>query len=254
MRLLRLIADFNLVQDRLAQSLVRDVTLETRVALTRRLAALMDSIERHDPESTDQLRTKVEFFLHRARRSRSKRDLAIAMDLIARCGNELLSDGPCQSRSTQPHEVLDRLMRRGVTLAQAAPRIIEQPSRVSLLDRDFRHRCTSRGNLEFHCCSRSRFDNLHMADLIGAERYLGRSRWHMQSAMSGRSSTYYYTLDVPCLGARVMQCTMRPWHLPSGEVSGLLVWVSDVTDRLTRHHGFDDVPAAFPDHNIDGTT
>jgi len=263
MRLSRLIADFNLVEARLTQSVIRDVSVQIRVALTRRTASLMDSIERHDPEDTKDMRTKIEFFLHRAQRGRNRHDMSIALDLIARHDSASSSRSPpCQSRSTHPHEVLDRLAGRGAEADDLAAHIKPMTQRASLVDHEFRHICTSRGNLEFHAMPSERFQGLHMADLIGAQRYYDRSRAHLAGALSGRSRAYYYALDVPTLGPRVMQCAMRPWLAPGGEVSGVVMWVNDVTNRLGQGHGFGDVPFALPDggpdhrpdHNIDGTT
>lgn len=254
MRLCRLIADFNLIEARLRQSLSRDVSVGTRVSLTRRAASLFDIIERHDPENPEDLRTKIEFFLRRAQRARSRHDLTIALDLIARFDKANPGSGPCVSRSTMPNEVLDRLVSRAVGAADIISHIRPLVQRASLLDREFRHLCTSRGNLEFHAAPAQKFDGLHMAELIGTRRYRDRAQIHMQGTMSGLPRAYYYALDVPTLGTRVMQCAMRPWAVPNGEVSGLLMWVNDVTDRLSKMHGSGDVPFALPDHSIEGTT
>jgi len=254
MRLSRLIADFNLIEARLTNALKREVPVQTLVTLTRRSASLMDSLERHDPDCRDELRIKIEFFLIRARRSRNRRELAIALDLINRHHDGLKTRPPCQSRSALPCEVLDRLVARGAEADALAAQIAPLAQRASLVDRDFRHICTSRGNIEFHGASSGRFSGLHMADLIGTQRYCDRGHGNLTAALSGRRRAYYYSLDVPTLGMRVMQCAMRPWSVPSGEVAGVLVRVDDVTDRLSARHGFGDVPFAFPDQSIEGTT
>lgn len=247
MRLSRLIADFRLAETRLIHSIEREVSVRTRVTLMHRTTALMDGIENHSPESADEMRTKIAFFMSRAQRNRNRRELQIALDLIALSESGQSRHSPCESRSARPFEVLDRLVARGVSAGCLTDYVANLPERASVLDSGFRHLCTSSGNQKFHAMAADRFTNLHVGDLIGAKRYLERGRDHMNAALSGRNHAYYYALDVPTLGTRVMQCALRRWQKPSGETAGLALWVRDVTEQLGARHGFGEVPFALPD-------
>ena len=114
--------------------------------------------------------------------------------------------------------------------------------RASLVDHTFRHMCTSKGNAAFHDRPANEFVNLHMCDLVGAQRYYARSEMQMNRSLKGNSLGYYYPLDVPVLGVRVMQCFMRPWHRTTGETGGLMVWIDDVTDKLSLTDPVGDSP------------
>ncbi len=246
MLLVRMIADFSLVQTRLAASFRRETAVSTRVALMRRATTLMDAIERHDPVNRAEMQIKVEFFLCRARRSPTgsdgRRDLAIAMDLISRFDAAGQAQHPNNSRSTLPWEVLDRLAGRGAREDQLADYIRNLPQRSSILDSGYRHICTSRGNAAFHGRAPAEFNGMHMGDLIGSERFNTRCKQQMTNAMNGRRLSYYYPLEVPVLGMRVIQCKMQPWTHLSGETGGVMILANDVTDRLTGAHGFGNVP------------
>ncbi|WP_126623175.1 hypothetical protein [Oceaniglobus ichthyenteri] len=254
MRLARLIADFQLSQTRLARSVMQGTGIATQVALMRHTAALMDTIEAHDPASPAELRSKVEFFFERAQRTGGKRELNIALSLINRFEGRWSLRGPSQNRSARPYEVLERLAYRGAAHSEMARLVSDMPQRASLIDRSFRHICTSQGNAAFHNRPSAEFDGLHMGDLIGATRYHSRAKPEMTRTLDGRPVAYYYPLDVPVLGTRVMQCFMRRWRKCTDEIGGLVIWINDVTDKLTSAHNFADISAAWPDHSIDGTT
>lgn len=242
MRFARLIADYSVVQARLRHSIIADTSIATRLSLMRQATALMDRIENHDPIDAQELRCKIAFFLERARRGSGQYDMNIALSLAARAEKPGCETGG--KRSAMPHEVLNRLVMRGASPDQVKRFVLGLDERASLLDKSLRYCSTSKGNANFHGRSSRDFNGQHVTEVIGMQRFVTRGKRYMEQSLSGRSVSYYYSLQVPVLGMRVMQCFMRPWHADGGTTEGLMMWVDDVTDRMTRTHGFEDLPAA----------
>lgn len=110
--------------------------------------------------------------------------------------------------------------------------IKQSTARISVYDSDLRHKYTSIGNSKFHNMEQSAFVGMHLANLIGDQRFEQRARPYAECCFKGHRQTYCYFLDVPNQGERLMECQFSPHYDKDGAIHGVLLTVEDITESL----------------------
>jgi len=221
-----LVSEFQILEKKLRKSLAEGAAADDSAWLLRKCADAVERIETHRPATPEEASDQVFFFLNRGIGSGTvrvaNRDIDIALTLATRN----FSDMP------QPPDSAAALDRRpeGATMVDY---VAGSAERVSFIDTDFRYVATSQANAEFYGTRPVRIVGLHVAEIIGWDRFERRARERLESAFSGTPQRYLYRLD--CGGAnRVMSCQMKPVRRETGEIDGALVYMRDVTRELPK--------------------
>ncbi|WP_102107299.1 hypothetical protein [Oceaniglobus roseus] len=233
MRVVRLIADFNLIQTRLVFAIRNGSPIGDARALTTHAAGLLEKIERTDASTRIEQEAKIAFYLDRVRRRvaglHAHRDLATALDLIER-----LRSGRSLARrvADHSHDMIDRMIERAPSVAAVSRVVNGSGTRCSIYGADHRAVAFSRPNAAFYGSVPERIVGRHIGNLIGSFRYDTRARARMDATLSGTPQTYVYPLVVPALGPRAIQCQMKPLRDETGRPAGIVMMMDDVSETL----------------------
>ena len=108
--------------------------------------------------------------------------------------------------------------------------------RIALVGRDFVYRFANAANAAFYGLVPSEMVGVHVRDLIGAERFDNRARARFERCFAGESVEYEYEAKQASGTAVHVRIRMDPYRDRSGEVTGALLVLRDVSaqTRLAR--------------------
>lgn len=217
-----LISEFDATERALARAVRDDHGRDSCASLLRRSADLLDLIETYQPRNATERRDKAFFFLRRGLSgsglTASGRDIDIALAL-----------------SAVPPDGKDAPL---VPAAANAPAVMSSQTvidyvrasreRVSLIDQEYRYVATSEANARRYNTRPVRMTGLHLVEIIGRERFEGRTRARIDACLAGEPQEYYHR-DGDDADPRIQRCQMKPITL-SGLGPMVVVYMRDVTD------------------------
>lgn len=105
--------------------------------------------------------------------------------------------------------------------------------RVSAIGRDLRYRYASPAAGRFHNMPTEAFENLHLIDLIGRERFEKRARGYLERCFAGEDVSYCYYLDTEAHGRLLLECRMLAQYGTGDHADGAVIVLRDLTNGYT---------------------
>lgn len=230
MKFIQLVSALQLTDAQLARALASDDKAARHARLLRDSAVLLERIETYEPESTEELREMVGFFMARATRHTSsdtgKHDFAIAAALMKRYGN---ADLPCRAPMQDPEGSGALFVASGSDPSDIARQIVLAGHRVAAIDANYRYLATSRVNAAFYKMSPLALVGRHLCETIGSDRFHKRARGKIDLCLAGNKQDYLFRAHDPIAGQRVMRCRMTPVRDARKRVFCALVQLRDTT-------------------------
>ncbi len=221
-----LVSEFHFHERRLRASLEKGLPATVCAEALRRCADAMDRIETHSPQTPDEARDQVFFFLRRGMERSTvriaNREIDIALTLAART----YADAPAPSHARaglrpEPH------------IVSVAEYVAASVERASFIDTDFRYVATSRANADFYGSRPLRFAGAHVGEFIGRQRFEQRAKRNLEDCFRGTATSYFHSVDIGD-ARRIMSCQMKPVRRETGEIDGAIVYMRDVTSELPK--------------------
>ncbi|SEN88629.1 hypothetical protein [Palleronia pelagia] len=221
-----------LAEAQLSAALRDSTSARTHARLLRRVAELTDAAERHEPESTAELRDMVAFFVRRSSRQyqdvSDSRDLDIALRLSNRLSALDLPQraGPAAQGRRRPAK-LDSSVADPDELAAF---LAASTDRMVAIGPSKRYLAVSPANAQFHGSTPARMLDLHITEIIGLSRYETRAAHALRRSFAGEPQVYVYPLPVPGNGPRLIRCEMDPIRDRMDQAYCTLMRMTDITD------------------------
>lgn len=111
------------------------------------------------------------------------------------------------------------------------------PALISYVDKEGRYRFNNRSYEKWFGYSREEITGKHLREVLGAEAWK-KVRPYFERVMAGEEVTYEDLLPYKEGGARWVRVTYTPHVSASGEVEGMIVLVSDVSQRKEFEEAF----------------
>lgn len=105
------------------------------------------------------------------------------------------------------------------------------PDLLSFLDKSYTYRAVNETYLHAHAKSRDEIVGHSVPDLMGAEVFEHTVRPRLDRCLAGERVSYQAWFDYEGIGKRYTDVTYIPYVGESGEVTGVVVSVRDITDR-----------------------
>lgn len=216
--------------NRLEIAINADATLADIRALDEQLLVAVSAIETLNLTDAADIETQLKFFLYQANQNGIDQPLSSEFKsletLIERYADRLAS--------RQPELPIAGELSVCLSTSEFATRDVIEASdvRVSFYNMDFQYEYTSQANAKFHNASPSEFRGRHVIDVIGERRFFERAKDRFEKCFAGHGQRYSYYLDVDGKGRRLMDCHIKPHRCADAKVSGALLAVEDITDRV----------------------
>lgn len=221
-----LVSEFQFLETQMRQSLATGRPPDESGRFLRLCADMLDRIESYVPETPDEARDQIFFFIKRGMRGCSlsvgERDIDIALTLSARN----FSDMPRRASGLGGREFRPES-------ASIIDYVCGSVERASFIDTGFRYVATSAGNAEFYGSRPVRIVGTHVAELIGSKRFETRGKPRLEAAFRGDPQCYLHSIS-HAGRTRIMSCQMKPVRRRTGEVDGAVVYLRDVTGDLPK--------------------
>ncbi len=145
--------------------------------------------------------------------------------------DELLLDHPVAKRPQSSFEMLVTALGGGVLDFPAMLAIADiLPVMTAYIDRGFVYRFVNRPFAEWFDRPRKDVLGRHMRELIGEETFEGRVPM-LEAALAGERQFFAAEFEHPRRGTVALQIDYVPWADGSGEVRGIIVVATDVTEE-----------------------
>ncbi len=145
--------------------------------------------------------------------------------------DELLLDQPVEKRTASAFDMLVTALGGGVLDFRAMLAIADiLPVMTAYIDRDFVYRFVNKPFAEWFDRPRKEVLGRHMSELIGAETFEGRVPM-LELALGGERQFFAAEFEHPSRGTVALQVDYVPWADSAGEVRGIIVVATDVTEE-----------------------
>ena len=101
--------------------------------------------------------------------------------------------------------------------------------RISVIGRDFCYKFTNAANATFYGIAPEAFQGVHVAEMIGQERFERQARGQLLQCFAGQSVEYQHELVDQAGETRFLRVRMDPYRDADGTVSAAIVVMRDVT-------------------------
>ncbi len=144
---------------------------------------------------------------------------------------ELLLDQPVEKRAPTGFEMLVTALGGGVLDFPAMLAIADiLPVMTAYIDRGFVYRFVNKPFAEWFGRPRKDVLGRHMRELIGEETFAGRVPM-LEAALAGERQFFAAEFEHPTRGALALQVDYVPWADSAGEVRGIIIVATDVTEE-----------------------
>ncbi len=230
-----LISEYFLHERALSRSMNEDGSTRDRARFLRRCADLLEKIEQYAPKDARETKDKIYFFLNRAITrpglTVDGRDINIALTLCEGATYPQ-TDAPDRTGTVPAAPPAPNL--RGYALSSGIINYVRRaPERVSLIDADYRYIATSSANAAYYNTQPVRMIGMHVADVIGEDRFLARAKKPIDACVRGEPQEYYHTVDKGPEPDRLIRYQMKPVYVPDHSPGyAVIVYVHDITNVL----------------------